>query len=108
MSDLDSRRTYSLNKIIEIRDNFSSAKEFADGKACVYATGSFGRTEASVYSDLDIFIAGRSERIVTSEDGSHFGPNNLLSHLDEICVQGELIKASRRLGFPNFSGDGQY
>jgi hypothetical protein len=37
-----------------------------------------------------------------------FGQKNLLNHLDEICVQAELIKASRSLGFPEFSGDGRY
>ncbi|HJY90548.1 MAG TPA: hypothetical protein VJ255_09730, partial [Candidatus Acidoferrum sp.] len=40
--------------------------------------------------------------------GEEFGPKNLLNHLDEICVQAELITRSRELGFPEFSGDGRY
>jgi hypothetical protein len=31
-----------------------------------------------------------------------------INHLDEICVQAELIQVSRSLGFPEFSGDGRY
>jgi hypothetical protein len=108
MSGLDDRRKYSSTKILEIREKVAGAQEFAFGRACVYATGSFGRCEASSYSDLDLFIAGRSERIVAPDGSEGFGSNNLLTHLDEICVQGELIKASRGLGFPDFSRDGQY
>lgn len=109
MSELDKRRRYSTTKIIDIRKHFVDAAKFAAGKACVYATGSFGRREASEHSDLDLFIAGRSKRILRPDGtGYDFGPESLLSHLDEICVQGELIQASRSLGFPDFSGDGRY
>ena len=74
-----------------------------------YATGSFGRCEASEHSDLDLFIAGKSEKIARGDgSGEDFGQRNLLNHLDEICVQAELIQAARGLGFPEFSGDGRY
>jgi predicted nucleotidyltransferase len=108
MSELDRRRKYSKETIIKLRSEFLGAGNFASNKACVYATGSFGRCEASEHSDLDLFIAGKSERL-TRDDGSEiFGRKNLLNHLDEICVQAELIKASRSFGFPDFSGDGRY
>ena len=109
MSELDRRRKYSSDTIIKLRDKFIGAEQFASNKACVYATGSFGRCEASGYSDLDLFIAGKSEKEPRSDGpGEDFGRKNLLNHLDEICVQAELIKASRSLGFPEFSGDGRY
>jgi hypothetical protein len=109
MSELDRRRKYSSETIIKLRSKFIGADKFASNKACVYATGSFGRCEASEYSDLDLFIAGKSEKLTRSDgSGEDFGQKNLLNHLDEICVQAELIQASRSLGFPEFSGDGRY
>jgi hypothetical protein len=109
MSELDRRRKYSSETIVKLRSKFIGADKFASSKACVYATGSFGRCEASEYSDLDLFIAGKSEKLSRGDNpGEDFGPKNLLNHLDEICVQAELIQASRSLGFPEFSGDGRY
>lgn len=109
MSELVRRRDFSSSIIAKLRTNFAGAANFAAGKACVYATGSFGRCEASEFSDLDLFIAGRSERIARPDgSGEDFGQKNLLNHLDEICVQAELIERSREMGFPEFSGDGRY
>lgn len=109
MSELDRRRKYSSETIIKLRDEFVGAENFASNKACVYATGSFGRREASEHSDLDLFIAGKSEKNPRPDgSGEDFGQRNLLNHLDEICVPAELIKAARSLGFPEFSGDGRY
>lgn len=63
----------------------------------VYLTGSGGRGEAGRNSDLDLFILGREER-----------GQRMLSRLDEIIVKADLIEESRRLDFPEFSGDGKY
>jgi hypothetical protein len=67
-------------------------------------TGSFGRTEASTHSDLDLFILGKSD------SGARGGgkASNLLSRLDEICIKADLIKVTRQLKIPEFSRDGQY
>ncbi len=53
-------------------------------------TGSLGREEAGKASDLDLFIVGAS--------GGEA----------EICLKAELIRAVRKLQFPEFSGDGEY
>jgi hypothetical protein len=108
MSELDRRRKYSTEKIIKLRNEFVGAEKFSSGRACVYATGSFGRLEASEHSDLDLFIAGKSEKVVRADGSEGVGEKNLLNHLDEICVQAELIRVSRSFGFPEFSGDGRY
>lgn len=109
MSELARRRKYSSDTIVKLRAQFAEASKFAAGKACVYATGSFGRCEGSDHSDLDLFIAGLSEKVRRTDGaGEDFGPVNMLNHLDEICVQAELVKQSRALGFPEFSGDGRY
>lgn len=107
MVELAKRQAYSKVRIQELRSRLVNASQIASSKACVYATGSFGRCEASKFSDLDLFIAGRCEiRPQTAGNGQLV--KNLLNHLDEICLQAELIKISGDLGFPKFTGDGRY
>lgn len=94
---LEARRSKTKARFERLRKELTEAEKLAGQKACVYVTGSFGRGEASAYSDLDLFILGRGE-------------NNQreLSKLDEIRIKADLIEASQRLQFPDFSGDGQY
>lgn len=73
------------------------AEKLCGDRACVYATGSFSRGEASEHSDLDVFIAG---------NGTHEKPT--LARLDEILIKADLIEAIRELGIPDFSGDEEY
>jgi hypothetical protein len=87
-----------------IRQRLSGAATIAAGKACVYATGSFGRREASVYSDLDLFIVGKKDGNL-GPDGTE---GSLLKRLDEICIKADLIELTRELAIPEFSGDGRY
>ena len=94
---LERRRAEASARLDELRTALSRAAEIAEGKACVYVTGSFGRGEASRHSDLDLFIVGRAD-----------GDRRLLSRLDEISIEAQLIEGSRKLGFPEFSGDGEY
>lgn len=94
---IDSRRIETDNRLSNIANLLQDAAKIADEKGCVYATGSFGRGEASQYSDLDLFIVGRTV------DG-----RRALGNLDEICIKAELVEATRRLGIPDFSGDGEY
>ena len=94
---LDTRRSETNSRFKELQENLKAAEEIASSKACVYATGSFGRGEASRHSDLDLFIVGR---------GSVGDP--ALSRLDEICLEADLIEATRALAIPEFSGDGEY
>lgn len=105
MEELENRRADTKKRIAELQDKLKESAEFVAGKACVYATGSFGRREASRYSDLDLFIVGKEE-----EDPSRGAEANksLLIRLDEICVKADLIKAARQLGIPDFDGDGRY
>src|SRR5579859_7186191 len=94
---LSRRRQDTARRIEELRAKLADAEKLCGDKACVYATGSFGRREASRHSDLDLFIVG---------EGSRKDPK--LSRLDEILVKAGLIKATRELKLPEFSGGGQY
>jgi hypothetical protein len=95
---LAERRHQTEGRIKELRAGLKSAEALTKGKACVYATGSFGRGEAGTHSDLDLFILGKSDQRGES----------LLKRLDEICVKADLIEITRQLGVPEFSGDGRY
>jgi predicted nucleotidyltransferase len=104
LGELDNRRAETANRIDELRGRLIDAEVLARGKACVYATGSFGRREASRFSDLDLFIVGKSD----GKPGQDGKQGSLLKRLDEICIKADLIEATRELGIPEFSGDGRY
>ncbi len=95
---LNERRTKTSDRVQLLQTKLSEAENLCKGKACVYATGSYGRGEANQHSDLDLFIAGHP----TTEGKRH------LKALDEICIKADLIEATREFGIQEFSGDGQY
>jgi predicted nucleotidyltransferase len=94
---LDERRHATNERFDELKAELAAAEKLIAEKACVYATGSFGRGEASEYSDLDLFIVGRGDK-----------NRRELSKLEEICIEADLIEVTQRLGIPEFSGDGEY
>ena len=105
MTKIDDRRAFTVQKREEVIQQLTNADRFIRGKsdepvACVYATGSYGRSDASEWSDLDLFIAGRP-----LEPGAS---GRELSQLNEICLKAELVEATRRSGLPDFDGDGEY
>jgi predicted nucleotidyltransferase len=107
LSAILERREHTESKVKELKRLLANVETLVDGKACVYATGSFGRNEASRNSDLDVFIAGVTVKGVSHDDGSS-KEKRALSHLDEILVTARLIEITRTLGLPDFDGDGEY
>ncbi|HUA92469.1 MAG TPA: nucleotidyltransferase domain-containing protein, partial [Terracidiphilus sp.] len=55
-STLEKRGRYSQERFKSLSEQLDEAARICDQKACVYATGSFGRFEASEHSDIDLFI----------------------------------------------------
>lgn len=94
---LDQRRKETARRVEELRKELSDVEKICGEKACVYAIGSFGRGEANPHSDLDLFIVGQ---------GTPDKP--VIRNLDEILIKADLIEATRKLGLPDFSGDGEY
>jgi predicted nucleotidyltransferase len=94
---ISARRSETESRFQKIKGLLGDAAKLANGKACVYVTGSFGRSEASPFSDLDLFIVGRT-----------IGGRRALGNLDEICIKADLVEATRKLNIPDFSGDGEY
>jgi len=100
---IDGRRQFSDERFQLLRNSLDKAEEICGDKACVYATGSFGRREASKYSDIDLFIVSLSDY----DEGKRIERSHL-SKLNEILLKAELIRASREMQFPEFSKDGQF
>ena len=97
MGELLKRRVETARRIETLRGKLGRAAALCGETACVYMTGSFGRCEASAHSDLDLFIVGQGTREAPA-----------LSRLNQILVKADLIEASKKLGLPEFSGDGEY
>jgi predicted nucleotidyltransferase len=104
LAELSDRRSQTQIRLKALRKRLQSAEEIAAGKACVYATGSFGRGEASAHSDLDLFIVGKKN----GRPGPDGKEGSLLKRLDDIRLKADLIEVTRELGIPEFSGDGRY
>jgi predicted nucleotidyltransferase len=94
---LDDRRQETNSRFEQLKNQLASAEKLISEKACVYATGSFGRGEASAYSDLDLFIVGLGEK-----------SRRELSRLEEIRLEADLIEVTKKFDIPEFSGDGEY
>jgi hypothetical protein len=104
VGEIAKRRSETNVRIAALRDRLKAAEAVLKDKACVFATGSFGRGEASPHSDLDLFILGKRN----GRPGPGGVEGSLLGRLDEVCVKADLIEATRELGIPDFSGEGRY
>lgn len=102
---LSRRRELTEGKIEELQQKLELTRSLCADHGCVYATGSYGRVEASRYSDLDLFILSRE-----LDKGSLEKPRKepSLGNLKQICVKADLIRATQELGIEEFSGDGEY
>lgn len=95
---LSRREEYAKRRLDELSnalEKLSSATDVTN--LCVYVTGSFGRLEASEYSDLDLFF------VQTSDD-----PPAQIGRIDKTLLDADIIKLARELQFPEFSRDGQF
>ena len=75
MDFLQNRRETSKSRLKELTKELEKAGKLAEGKACVYLIGSYGRGEANDYSDLDLFIVGSGKK-----------EERDLKNLDEILI----------------------
>ncbi|TJV43506.1 MAG: hypothetical protein E5Y02_11000 [Mesorhizobium sp.] len=98
MGAIDDRKDYSIRRLEQLKQALSGAQEIAGAKACVFASGSFGRLEASDHSDLDPCIVALSNENQESK----------LSLLQEIRLKSEIIAAVETLGLQEIDGDGKY
>jgi predicted nucleotidyltransferase len=94
---LERRRSETADRIRTLKLELKDAEALCSKTACVYMTGSFSRGEANRHSDLDLFIVGKVA-----------GGERSLGGLNEILIKSDLIRATRKLRIPDFSGEGEY
>lgn len=98
-SILTRRKEFSSNRLKELKLKIKKIDKLVKDRTnlCIYVTGSYGRHEATKYSDLDLFFLN---------DGK--SNNNKLSKLNKTLVDAEIIKQTSKMNFGEFSNDGQY
>jgi predicted nucleotidyltransferase len=92
---LQQRRTNTDERFLRIQQRVQSVEPILGDFATVYVTGSYGRGEASDYSDLDAFILSDTDAEKRAK----------LSPVDTIRVQKALVEAE---GLPPFTDEGAY
>lgn len=68
-------------------------------RICIYTTGSFGRGDASRFSDLDVFIVALEEPVTGSR---------LLTRLEEVELLASIVHVNRELKLPELDADGGF
>ena len=92
------RAEFSQSRLNEVRDRIAGLPGLSElPRLCIYVTGSFGRMEATRYSDLDVFFI---------HDGS--SESDTIPRIRKTLLDADLIRAAQDLEFPEFSNDGQY
>ncbi len=86
---------YSKVRLNVFRKEIGTIDELSKNSLCIYATGSFGRHEASENSDLDLFFLDAEEEKPTS-------------NIDKTLINAAVIKTCRAMKLPEFSKDGGY
>lgn len=85
----------STSKLKQVREEFESAEFFQDVPITIFSAGSLARGEWGDTSDLDLFVVSESNE-------------RTKSRIFEIELFAELVRINNKLGFPQFSNDGEY
>jgi predicted nucleotidyltransferase len=104
-SYLERVRSNTELRFQQLKGSLAEAERLLAGRACVYATGSFGRMEAGPLSDLDLFI------VVETDWETKYGERVIVNRLDgieEIRLKHRLIEAVETCGIAPFDGAGKY
>ena len=97
MGAIEDRHSYSRLILADLVEAVSKITSLEDSPLCLYATGSFGRLEASKHSDLDLLFFHPG-----------VGENDSVTHIEKTLIDADLINVCRSLSLPDFDGDGKY
>ncbi len=86
---------FSKVRLNVLRKEIINIDELSKNSLCIYATGSYGRHEASENSDIDLFFLDAKEESPTS-------------NIDKTLINAQVIKTCRAMKLPEFSKDGGY
>jgi len=92
------KKTNSIKKIEEFRASINGCPELAAMNGLsIYVTGSYGRHEASIHSDIDLFF------MVDGNLQEAESPN-----IKSLRMFSKIIEVADGMKFPAFSNDGEY
>lgn len=93
-----SRKKYSEGKLESLASSLSKRQNIAkiDGLS-IFVAGSYGRLEASKYSDIDLFFILDKKRDEVEE-----------FYVPQIRMLSDIISIGDDMGFPKFSNDGEF
>ena len=95
---IEKRESYSKKRIKELSKKLSEIKELENFEGLtIFGAGSYGRLEASEYSDIDMFFLCNNSR------SQIFEPN-----INKIRLFARIINTVEDLKFPKFSNDGEF
>lgn len=97
--EFSEQRRRDLSELLKNKVSLWTDVEALSKSACVYTTGSFGRSDASIYSDLDVFVLTDVEEI---------SGRRLLGNLQEIELLASIISANREMELPELDADGGF
>ena len=87
---IDQRKEWSKRRLESFKEEVSEICEVTrHADLCIYVTGSFGRLEASEYSDLDLFFIERSDSDLSQ-----------MTRIDKTLMDASLITKCRDMRFP--------
>lgn len=94
----EERADYSKKRLTTLSTRLGSLKELTDYPGLtIFAAGSYGRLEASQYSDIDMFfLAGKEASAVTEP------------RTTSLRIFGKVIEIADEMDFPKFSNDSEY
>jgi UTP:GlnB (protein PII) uridylyltransferase len=64
--ELAEHKQFSEGRIAQLKSKIEKIPELQNNNLCIFVTGSYGRLEASKYSDIDLFFLDTDERKLTS------------------------------------------
>lgn len=95
---ITNRHNFSYERLQDLRNHIKNIQILKGlSGLCIYVTGSYGRLEASKYSDLDLFFLHSGTQTHSSLQRTH-----------KILLDASLIEIASELKFPEFSNDGEY
>lgn len=92
------RSVFSRTKLDVVRTHLEKAQHVSYfDQMCIFTAGSYGRLEASTYSDVDLFFMIDGKRDEIDE-----------FNIPQIRMLSDVIRIGDDLAFPKFSNDGEF
>jgi len=95
---IEDGKSFTENKLKSLSQKIEGLQSIKPiEKLCIYVTGSYGRLEASPFSDIDLFFV---------HDGSE--KNNGIPYATKELLDKDIIRLIEEMGFPEFTNDAEH